>query len=233
MLQVRFHSNKKLREVGSYRGEIPCGSHYTFDYKGRPHTHTLYDNEGNRIYVIYILPINALGYYRKFSHNNNGGSLDETFDYKGKLLHRKEYDRAGRKHGLFIWTIKGKEVRENYYEDVPIEDPLYIEHPELITKELIFRTKNVDTRAVYVRLLGPERLLEKLEYEVLDIDVERNDILYRINLGDVKLNMVKFLCPSTGHVHFHFVPGSLETVDLAKCWMFGIEPQKFNPIKEA
>lgn len=162
------------------------------------------------------------------------------------VVRRLSRDKTGEKHGDQFYLINKKDkkgnilkhqydiINEYYHHGIKCIKEV-IDHPEIITKDLILKTPNVEERKVYIQLMGPERLLRELNATL--IDTNGKDFLYHIDIGEMikssrtNIGMVKFLCPSTGSIYFHLVP-PFNSLNEAKCWMFGINGNEFKPVEE-
>ena len=211
--------------------DLPQGSYYSFYSNGNPMSYRVTDSMNRIVGTSYMFHKNGMV---KTCVKRNKDTPNEhlEFNSKGKLIRHLKF-LNGRHHGEQYYCVDGKEVTDYYYKGVLGIDPNIAEHPELITKELVIGETNAEVRRVYLDLIGVENFLTFFDYAVLDIDVNRNDILYQIDVGDFKIHMVKFICPSTDDVYFHFVPPDCHSIGRAKCWMFGIEGEVFEPVAEA
>lgn len=193
--------------------------------------------------------------YKFFS--NGKLQVKELRDRNGRMIERQEWDRQGsllkhfryengRKHGYQIectlitkearkiWckTTKEAPIVKHYYCHKGIEIPKrFVDKPDLITQKMIINCANVELRRVYIDLLGTEKFLDRIPHQI--ISQEGNDILMIGRVGEITIGIVKFICPSTGDIYFHGVPPSMKTVGEAKCWMFGLLGNTFDPIAEA
>ena len=91
-----------------------------------------------------------------------------------------------------------------------------------ITKKMIFDEKNVDVRREIIRRIGKERLLEVLDYSVLDKMDDYKLITFDIGDGRVRpfLLMVN---PSIGVQHVEGVSPEIITVKAALAWRNGLK----------
>lgn len=222
--------NGQIRTVASSESPPYKGAFYTFRPNGKPIEYSLFDING--VFAgerIIFHPNGKIRFYEKYNIPHQ--EMIEYNEFGKKIRHLRLLN--SRRHGYQYYNVNGKEVTEYYYKGVIGLLPELVENPNLITKELVIAERNTEVRRAYLDLIGTENFLNFFDYEVLDIDIYRNDILYRINLGEDKMHMVKFLCPSTGDIYFHFAPNDLMTLGKVKCWMFGIDGDIFEPIAEA
>ena len=233
MITVERWENDVIRAVSFRDGSsnVPIGSFYSFHMNGNPREYSIRNHNGVRIKETFRWHQN--GYIRIHAVYDSPGRIKwyKEFNTEGTLIRHHRYEN-NQMHGEQYYNVNGKELTEHWYKGVRGISPELMANPHMITKEVVLGEDNLEVRHIYLEAIGVDNYLNFFDYEVIDIDSNLNDFLYEVDLGNNKVNMVKFICPSTKKVHFHFVPLDLRTVGSVKCWMFGIEGTTFTPISE-
>ena len=229
------YPNGQIRFIGVRLNGMNIGSEYILREIGSPCRHNLYDIHGNLILTEHFWPSGKTrGKYVLYVTKDRPYRYSRECDKKGKEIRYIQYDTNGRRHGPRRDLINGKVVVTYAYKGVEVPEKFYF-CPELLTKEDILNERNTEVRRVYIEMLGlndnGEKYLDMFDHEL--IHEENGNSLFLVDLNDVKLGLIRLICPSTAHKYFHFVPNDLTTVGAVKCWMFGLSGNNFQPIAEA
>jgi hypothetical protein len=145
-------------------------------------------------------------------------------------------DREGRLHnptgpalsyrdGLSLYALRGVEVSTRF-----------IQRPESVSPQELLGVHNVEARRVLIELHGWERLLQKLQAELVQED--HFGRLWQFQFEGVPCRVLEVVDatvqPDGSYRHyFLFVPDTLATAHEAVAWTFGIDADRYAPDMQA
>jgi hypothetical protein len=94
--------------------------------------------------------------------------------------------------------------------------------------EWLLSEKNAEVRRVLIQGIGCERICSELN--AVSIDKWREYELVKItDEADVEpIHLLKMTCPSTAHIHVHWMPPTIQKAREAATWMNrGVDPCEF------
>jgi len=129
---------------------------------------------------------------------------------EANVLHKDGGPAIKYSDGFAIWALNGVRVPQEI-----AETPWDKLDPHLVVTE-----KNAEIRRELVRKIGVERIMDKLNVEVID---KQDDYeLVNLEVGDNRLRpYLKMLNPSLGVWHVEGVPREIKTVEAALEWRNG------------
>jgi hypothetical protein len=117
-----------------------------------------------------------------------------------------------------------------YLSGVQVTRKLCEEDPDEWDGYEVLRIPNAQLRSSFLNKMGYQRLLEKVEHEVIDTDDDGSQLLAitvasepYLRLGiDRIMHLLKVICPSTGAAYVLRVPPDIRTCRQARHWTFGL-----------
>lgn len=130
------------------------------------------------------------------------------------------------------WTEEGKTIF--YIQGVGVSEKLFYAKPEDLDPAEVLGLENAQLRASFIGKIGLERIIQKLQGEVIDTDEGRGYSLIVLPMKAVKVNswdrdpdtkmvVLKVRCPSTGAFYCLRVPPQMTKVEQARQWTFGVD----------
>jgi hypothetical protein len=127
------------------------------------------------------------------------------------------------------WLENGKVAY--YLSGVKVSRKLCEEDPEQWDGREVLRIPNAQLRSSFLNKMGYQRLLEKVEHEVIDTDDDGSQLLaITVSLDrysppgiDRTMRLLKVTCPSTGATYVLRVPPDVKTCQQARHWTLGLD----------
>jgi hypothetical protein len=121
--------------------------------------------------------------------------------------------------GFCVWAYHGVRLPEKYGKL----------HPHQWQSQWLLKEKNAEIRRALIGGIGYGRIVEELR--ATELDCWQEYTLLRIkNRVDVEpINLLKMVCPSTGHTHATRVPPDVQSAREAIRWVnWGVDPEEFS-----
>lgn len=139
-----------------------------------------------------------------------------------QLLHRADGPALVWPDGECSWSFRGRRM-----------PPHRLRKPGAATVEEIIQARDHASREALIELIGYSRLLEELDWSLVDMDLDGQGQLRHLLRLDLPLQpvvLVRVSCPSTGQVSLLRVPPYLTCCKAAVAWTFEFEdPEEFTP----
>lgn len=138
----------------------------------------------------------------------------------------------GRKHGLDA-DIHGHIMY--YYENIQVPRK-YMLNPEELTVEEVMKHPNQEVKYVGMKVLGPEKLMEKAE--IIHKDPAKNQILFKVPgiftepVAYIQVINSTAELDGTFKKYYLCVPPTMKTCKDAVAWTFGKDGATYNPTQE-
>lgn len=150
----------------------------------------------------------------------------KVYGPSGRLVAQGAYinrQRQGR------WLEKG---RVSYYlSGVKVSRKLSEEDPDQWDAGEVLRIPNIQLRSSFLNKLGYERLLQKIEHQVIDTDTDGSQLLqvaltpggYAESGADRFMRLLRVVCPSTQATYVLRVPPEVQSCQEARHWTLGLD----------
>jgi len=135
----------------------------------------------------------------------------------------ENHQRQGR------WLENGKV--SYYLSGVKVSRTLCEEDPDRWDGGEVLRIPNAQLRSSFLNKMGYERLLQKVDHEVLDTDTDGSELLaiavapggHPALTGDRSLRLLRVVCPSTRATYVLRVPPEVQSCQEARHWTLGLD----------
>ena len=136
---------------------------------------------------------------------------------ENKLLHNLNGPSILFNNGFSIYSFRGIKIPSDW-----------IENPKSLTAEIALGWNNIEQRRAACEILGWDKILNKLNSNIIDNDNEEIGQLLLVNIpnsGEEKFLRVK--C-GTGRIFVIPVPPEMQTAKQANAWTYGLETNQLN-----
>ncbi len=136
---------------------------------------------------------------------------------ENKLLHNLNGPSILFNNGFSIYSFRGIKIPSDW-----------IENPKSLTAEIALGWNNIEQRRAACEILGWDKILNKLNSNIIDNDNEEIGQLLLVNIpdsGEEKFLRVK--C-GTGRTFAIPVPPEMQTAKQANAWTYGLETNQLN-----
>ena len=169
-------------------------------------------------------------YNRGFLHG-----IRRKFHPNGQLKKQETYTR-GFRHGITMaWDEKGDLLSKHLYvSGNPVRGEIdTIINTRELTAQDILKIGNAEVRRACVELKGYSWFLSKLDHEIIDRDGDCELVRINWHKKEEPIYLVKVRCPSTQVFYTLRVPLTIQTVEEAIAWTFGMSETDYMPEEES
>jgi len=163
------------------------------------------------------------------NYSRDGNFKFSFYDIKGRLYAQGQFENKQR---TGVWVERYR--RYQYVAGVKISKKLHEAKPEDIDPTMVLNSNNAQERAMLLRKIGLERVIEKCKGSVLhkQDDMQLIDFPIRQDKStrDKVLRILQVKCPTTKGDYFLAVPPTddYDKCETARQWTFGVDNDEWS-----